>query len=149
MISPEILRRYPYFTAGGEEVIEELAVHSKEVTFSPKEYIFREGDPADTIYIITKGEVDIILELGDGTEREVDSVVAGDLLGWSAFLRSPTYRASALVVRPTSAIAIDGKRLIGLCAENHEFGYRIMCELIRALAHRLENTWVQLASCGD
>ncbi len=149
MISPEILRRYSYFAGADDEILSQLAVHSQECNFSPGEYLFKEGEQAEKLYIITRGEVAISLQLGDGTIHEVDVMVAGDIVGWSALLQPSNYRAHAIANRQTQAIAIDAKRLMGFCRENHEFGYHIMCELIRSLGQRLSHAWIQLAAAYE
>ena len=149
MISPEVLRRYSYFAGADDEILSELAVHSQEQNFSPGQYLFKEGEPAEKIYIIIKGEVAISLQLGDGSIQEVDVMVAGDIVGWSALLQPSNYKAHAIANRQTQAIALDAKRLIGFCRENHEFGYQIMCELIRSLGHRLSHAWIQLAAAHE
>ena len=64
MIS-EVLRRYPYF-AINEETLKAVAMMAEERVVAPGIEIFREGDPAGTLNLITKGEVDIQYILGNG-----------------------------------------------------------------------------------
>ena len=89
MISPEILRRYTYFAGISEEGLKQIAMIADEQAIPANTRIFNEGDPASHMLIIAQGEINIEFQLGNGELRIVDTMVEGDLLGWSA-LSSPT-----------------------------------------------------------
>ena len=69
MISPEQLRRYPYFADVSEESLKKVAMFSTEEEAPAGKVIFFEGDKADALYILTDGEVDIDYTLGSGEKR--------------------------------------------------------------------------------
>ena len=117
MISPERLRAYPYFAGANEESLRELAMASEELTFQEGQVLFREDQTAEHLYILIRGEVDIQYELNTGEHRTVDTVVAGDVLVWSALVRP--YRTTALAIarRMSEVIAIDSY-VIGTIAKN-------------------------------
>jgi hypothetical protein len=46
MISPETLRRYPYFAGIGSESLRELAMMAEEKRIAADAVLFRAGDPA-------------------------------------------------------------------------------------------------------
>lgn len=146
MISPEVLRRYPYFSGAGEETLKELAMSSEEMTFGAGDVLFREGEPADHLYILTKGEVDIQYGLNTGEHRTADTLVAGDILAWSALVRP--YRVTALGVarRAGQVISVDARKLRELCDRDRELGFSLMNEVARTASHRLEGARIQLAT---
>ena len=94
MISPEVLRRYPYFAGINEESIKQLAMIAEEKVVPANTVMFREGDPATHLSVILKGEVNIQYYLGNGELRTVDTLVDGDLLMWSALVEP--YKTTAL-----------------------------------------------------
>jgi len=145
MISPELLRRYPYFAGIDEESLKQLAMIAEEKTVPVNTVMFREGDPASHLSIIVKGEVNIQYILGDGELRTVDTLVDGDLLLWSALVEP--YKATALgtTTRETHLARIDAAKLRLLCEQEPILGYRLMTQVAKLLAHRLEGARVQLA----
>ena len=148
MISPEVLRAYPYFAGAGEESLRELAMATEELSFQEGQVLFREGQTAERLYILIRGEVDIQYELNTGEHRTVDTVVAGDVLIWSALVRP--YRTTGLGIarRTSEVIAVDARKLRELCEGDRELGFSLMTEIARATSHRLEGARVQLATRG-
>lgn len=146
MISPEVLRRYPYFATINEETLKAVAMMAEERVVAPGIEIFREGDPAGTLNLITKGEVDIQYILGNGEHRTVDTLVDGDLLGWSALVEPHKYTANAIARKETHFVAIDGEKLRTLCTTDPQLGYRLLTQIAKLLAHRLDGARVQLAT---
>lgn len=102
--------------------------------------------PATSLYIITKGEVDIQYVLGNGEHRTVDTLVDGDLLCWSALVEPYKTTANGIARKETHLVAISGDRLRALCVADPALGYRLLTQIARLLAHRLEGARVQLAT---
>ena len=145
MISPEVLRRYPYFAGLNEDSLRQLAMIAEEKTVPANTVMFREGDPASHLSVILKGEVNIQYVLGDGEFRTVDTLVEGDLLMWSALVEP--YKATAIgtTTKETRLARIDSIKLRALCEKEPIIGYRLMTQAAKLLAHRLEGARVQLA----
>ena len=146
MISPELLRRYPYFTDVSGESLRQVAMISSEKLAPTGTVIFREGDKADALYIIEEGEVDIDYTLGSGERRTVDTAVAGELLMWSALVKPHRSTAVATAHHDAKLIAIDGDGLRELCEQDHGLGYRMQLCITKLLAGRLEGTRVQVVT---
>ncbi len=145
MISPEILRRYPYFADVSEESLKQLAMIAEEKTIPANTVVFNEGDPAEYLSVILQGEVNIQYRLGTGELRTVDTLVAGDLLGWSALIEPYRYTAIATTTKPTQVARLDGPQLRKLCEGDPLLGYKLTSQIAKLLAHRLEGARVQLA----
>lgn len=79
---------------------EERPTH--DVTFAAGESIFEQGDPADLVYVIKSGEVDVVRMLADGGEEPLTNLGAdqyfGELGPFLGFPRSATVRATTDVV---------------------------------------------------
>ncbi len=146
MISPEVLRRYPYFASIDDESLKAVAVIADEKSISAGTRIFHEADPADTLNIVVQGEVEIQYILGSGEHRTVDTLVEGDILGWSALIEPYKYTAVGTAKRDTRLVAIDAPKLRDLCDKDTQLGYRLAIQIAKLLAHRLEGARVQLAA---
>lgn len=146
MISPEILRRYPYFAAAREDSLRELAMLSDEVTRASGTILYREGDKADRLYLLTEGEVDIQYTLGSGELRTVDTIVPGELLMWSALVEP--YKSTAVVTtrQACKLIALDAVKLRALCGKDPQLANHMLLHLTKLLATRLEGARIQLAT---
>jgi len=145
MISPETLRRYPHFAGISDESIKQLAMIAEEQAVSADTVMFREGDPADHVAVILKGEVNIQYTLGNGELRTVDTLVDGDLLMWSALVEPYKATAQATTTKETHLAKIKAAKLRTLCEEDPMLGYRLMTQVAKMLANRLEGARVQLA----
>lgn len=146
MISLEILRRYPYFAGVREESLKRLAMIADERSVPAGTVMFRDGDPADYLYIVVGGEVDIQYLLGNDELRTVDTLVAGDLLCWSALVEP--YKATAIGTTKTKTdlVRFGAAKLRTLCDEDPLLGYRLSNQVAKLLAHRLEGARIQLAA---
>jgi CRP/FNR family cyclic AMP-dependent transcriptional regulator len=146
MISPEILRRYPYFAAAQDEGLRALAMICEEVTVAAGTVMYREGDKADKLYILVEGEVDIQYTLGSGELRTVDTIVPGELMMWSALVEP--YKSTAVVTARQNSrlMALDSEKLRAYCAKDHKVANDVLLHLTKMLATRLEGARIQLAT---
>ncbi len=146
MISPELLRRYPYFANAQDETLRELAMISEEQSVAAGSVMYHEGDRTETLYILADGEIDIQYTLGSGELRTVDTLVPGELIMWSSLVEP--FRSTAVVTarQDSQLIAIDAQRLRDACREDHQLAYHLLMSLTQLLATRLEGARVQLAT---
>ena len=116
------------------------------VNFAPGQLIFQEGDLANRFYLIESGRV--VLEAnGPGAERIViDSIGAGDLLGWSWIFPPHVWHFSARAVKPTVAIFFYGTILREYCERNHSLGYELFKRMSAVMVKRLQATREKMAS---
>jgi len=146
MISTELLRRHSYFSGAGEETLKKLAMIGEERSYHPGEVIFEEGDAANLLGVLTRGEVDLQTRLGSGEAKTVDTLVGGDLMCWSALVKPFRTHLSGVARRETTVIVIDARKLRDLIAEDPAFGLVLMTGVSVALSHRLEGAQAQLAA---
>jgi hypothetical protein len=59
MISPELLRRYPFFGLLTDAQLKAIAMIAQEENISSGTQIFKEGNKADTFYLLLQGSVDL------------------------------------------------------------------------------------------
>ena len=123
MISPEILRRYPYFAGVDDESLRQLAMIAEEKSASPPAPNCSAMGTRPSAWVILSGEVNIQYLLGSGELRTVDTLVGGDLLGWSALVEP--YKYTGLARPPGTDLGrIDAGKLRDLCNRDALLGYR-------------------------
>jgi CRP-like cAMP-binding protein len=89
MISPEQLRRFPFFGGLTAGELSGIAMIAEEVRFPDGAIIFRDGEVATKLYVLVSGAIDLVyhIERNDGVEISfVGSLAAGEPFGVSAFV---------------------------------------------------------------
>jgi CRP/FNR family transcriptional regulator len=79
-------------------------VEGRELHFPPRAIIFREGDPATSLFQVGEGTVMLYQLLPDGRRQVVEFLQAGDVFGFSA---APVRGCSAEALVATSCTAFD------------------------------------------
>ena len=149
MISPEQLRRYPFFGGLIAEELASIAMIAEEVSFPDGAVIFRDGDLGDEALRVDTRRSGLVyhIERTDGIETSfVGSIVAGEPFAISAVLEPYRLTASAVADGPVQAIAIDAAGLRALCELSCHMGYTVMRQVARALAERLGFALIELAA---
>jgi CRP-like cAMP-binding protein len=158
MISPETLRRYPYFAGIDEESLRSVAVLGEENDFKKDEVIFtesgeflasdriyQEGEKAKHLMLITEGEIDIALTFSADNQVIVGTLVAGDLMAISSLLPPYHLTSTAIARSDGKMICIEAEGLRKLMDEDADLGYHMMAGAAKALRDRLQNTRVELS----
>jgi CRP-like cAMP-binding protein len=139
-----VLRNLHLLEEFPDELLTQLATVSRVEEFSTGAVIFRQGDAAQTIYVVRDGTVSLeICASGVGCRR-ILTVGPGELLGWSPILKQKQLTATARALSTTSVVACDGPQLLAMCEQNSRWGYEFMKRAALALAQRLSATRLQL-----
>ena len=139
-----ILAKHPFFS-GWEPRYLQLAVGcASNVRFNAGEFVFQEGEEANTFYLIREGRVALEVVFPGRGAVTIETLEGGELLGWSWLIPPYRWRFDARAVKMTRAIALDGKCLRGKCEEDHELGYKLVKEGASSLGQRLDATRMRL-----
>ena len=102
-----------------------LAECAREERYAAGTTIFNEDDPADAVFLLLDGEVEVVNSLPGQPPVVFERLGAGDMLGW-AWLVPPFRRLSdALARTDVKAVALDAPRVRELCNAHPEMGYRL------------------------
>ncbi|MEI6387619.1 MAG: cyclic nucleotide-binding domain-containing protein [Spirochaetota bacterium] len=98
--------------------------------------IFKEGGAGDLMFILIDGEIEIRKKVGK-SETVLKSVSeANDIFGEMALIDGRSRSASAIAVRKSKYIAIDGSTFENLILTNGKFALKI----IKVLSDRIRNS---------
>jgi CRP-like cAMP-binding protein len=139
----QALRRHPFTSDLTPFQIANVARIAEEVVFPRNHVIFRERDSAALFYLLLSGRVAIEVAQ-NGTSLPIQTLHAGDELGWSAVLESQQKVFQARTLEPVRALAIRGPELRQLLCQDYPLGYNIMKKLLQAATERLQGTQLQL-----
>jgi len=97
--------------------------------------IYPEGTPADSLYVVLSGEVELSLR---GNALEVEKT--GGLIGEMALLESATRSATATALTDVELARLDRDQLAGFMNESTEFSLQVMTVLANRL--RVVNEYI-------
>lgn len=141
-----VLRRCEVFVGLDDSDLKKIAALPswRRNTYSEGESIFRENVVARDFYILEEGEVRLVIGVyKEGvkgvTQVPVDTITKGDVFGWSSLVTPHSLTLSAICVKPSSVLAVDGVELSAFMDNNHSLGYETMKGLVRVIGARLRD----------
>jgi CRP/FNR family transcriptional regulator, cyclic AMP receptor protein len=128
--------------------LELVANICQETSYQKGDMIFKENTSSKELYVITQGEVDIVVDpmlVGareDGNEtRTIATLRRGQSFGEVALVDEGLRSASARAAQnDTRLLIIQRDKLIMLCDMYPPLGYRLMYNLAADLAMKIRNT---------
>ena len=107
MAHEELLARTDFFADAPSSVISEVAAHGADLPLIRGDVLFREGDTADSLYLVVSGRVAIaIANPIDHRETVVALMDAGDLFGEMSMLDDGNRSAMARALEPSVVFSI-------------------------------------------
>jgi CRP-like cAMP-binding protein len=106
---------------------------------APGEYLGREGQTADSFFLIQEGHVVIDSREGDKSVS-VQTVGAGDVVGWSWILPPHRWQFDCRAVDAVKGIRFEAGWLRDQCETDYELGYHLVKHLLGVIASRLAAT---------
>jgi CRP-like cAMP-binding protein len=100
------------------------------VQLAPGDFLFREGERGDKMYVLLEGEVDIFL--GDFV---FETAGPGALLGEMALIDDSPRTANAVAKAPSKLVQIDRRRFHFLVQQTPHFATHVMKILADRLRH--------------
>jgi CRP-like cAMP-binding protein len=117
----------------------------KQKHFDVGSVMFEEGDDAGELFVLQEGKVALQMLLPKvngqtGRKITVDVVNYREVVGWSALVEPFKYPFRAICLQNVEALSLGGDRLRLLLREEPKIGYKVLNELIKAVATRLHET---------
>ena len=145
----EVLKRSDLFRELDDEHLAMVGEVGTQQVFDAGTVIYKQGSPADLIYVIEEGLVGIILDVGPLAQRQVQAAANFESFGWSAMIPPYTRTATVKAVEQTKVIVFDGRELTAFCTKHGEESFKIMQALARVIAERLRQAYIQLLGVTD
>src|ERR1700726_2324392 len=108
MIEQSELLRIPAFANLPDDQIAWFISQSEEMRFKAGETYFRQSDPADAMFVVLEGQLQLRGELGG--ETAVFAVQPGDVTGTLPFSRMKQFTVSARAVTDVRALRFPASR---------------------------------------
>ena len=102
----DLLKEVPLFTLLDDHERAELAAQLDVVHFSAGEIVFNYGDPGESIYVISAGEVETFMKNDTGERVVIEVASRGDFFGELSMLDQGTRSVSVLATQETDALKL-------------------------------------------
>ena len=152
MISPELLRRFPFFSFMEDAQLKAVAMIAEELTYEKDEVIVEAGKPADHFFFLIEGDVgyySVATSEHDPYYKKeyfIAGINPGEIFGISALIEPYIFTATMKAEKVSHVIEIKAPALRALC----EVDIKLSCGLHKAVAmaamERLQFTRVQLVA---
>jgi CRP/FNR family transcriptional regulator, cyclic AMP receptor protein len=124
--------------------LELIAGCGRNTGFEAGDYLFREGDSADTFYLVRHGRVTLETFVPGRGALTVQTVDEGDVVGWSWLFPPYRWHFDARALDTVRLVAFDGACLRRKCDEDHSLGYELLGRFSPVMLERLQATRMQL-----
>jgi CRP/FNR family transcriptional regulator, cyclic AMP receptor protein len=138
---PDIERRlaaHPFLTGMSPHHLELLALCAMPTEFDAGQIIFLEGDPANGFYLIETGKVVLEGKTSSGEPVVIDTVSAGEPLGWSWIFPPYLWHFDARATEACTAICLSGIMLRQHRDEDITLSHELFKRISEVIVRRLQ-----------
>jgi CRP/FNR family transcriptional regulator, cyclic AMP receptor protein len=102
----------------------------QELTFRKNENIFRQGEPADSIYFVQSGRVKITVVSAAGKEAVLAMPGPHDFFGEGSLVKQSLRVSTAKTLEPSTVFRVDKRAMIRALHEQPELSEKFMTSLL-------------------
>ena len=139
MISKNDLKQMVMLAYLTDAMLDKLIPITEMNQFDAKEYVFKQGEPAERLYFLVKGKILLEYRISSDIAVSLSSVKPGYSFGWSALLDDEGYTTDALSTEPCQTLSFRSAKLKSLFDTDHSMGFIIEQRLLRVIKKRYDN----------
>jgi len=152
MISPELLRRFPFFNFMDEAQLKAVAMIAEELTYEKDELIVEAGKPADHFFFLIDGSVAYFYHVTSehdpyyNKDHFISDINPGEIFGISALIEPYIFTATMRTDKVSRIIQINASALRALCEVDLKLSVGLNRAVAKAAMERLQHTRAQLVA---
>jgi CRP/FNR family cyclic AMP-dependent transcriptional regulator len=139
-----LLGEVPLFEGLSADELELLGGCASNVHFHEGELLFRQGEPADTFYVVRHGTVALETFVPQLGGVNIQTVETGGVVGWSWLFEPYRWHLDARALTTVRATAFDAACLRQKCDDDPALGYDLMKRFAQVVIERLQWTRLRL-----
>ncbi len=128
------------FSGVSDKGLRLVAEISRQARFNVGQYVFREGEPGDALYLITAGKVRISRDVAGMGEEALAILGEGDAFGEMSLIDESPRSADARVHESCELLVIKKEALEDLLFLEKDLAYELLWNFVRILSRRLRET---------
>ena len=138
MVSPGELKACSFFHDFPDSYLVRVTNICREESFHSEDYIFREGEEAQKLYILLVGSVALQIQLKKYHHVVISTMEEkGELFGWSALVEPKRYSGSVKCLEQSRVLSIRGEELEKLFQDDPPLGLHFMKKIASLIDQRL------------
>jgi CRP-like cAMP-binding protein len=145
----EVIRNISLFEGLAPSEIEGVLRVCERAQFEPGASLMRQGQPADSAFILESGSVDVVTRLPGGGEAGVATLGPGSVIGEMALLDSGQRSATVLAREPVGGYFLEREGFHMLLAQRNRAAFTIQSRITRTLGAPFRQRWVSASSAGS
>ena len=146
-VTPEILKGMNLFEFLKLEELKDIAALARIEEFSSGDFIFKEGDKAEKIYLVLEGRVTVEIEIGPNKRVAVYTETKGKMFGYHSLVKPHSFSTYARCLDKVKLVTIRADELIEkVFKADCRRGYLVMNKLAEIIGMKLKETRMQLLS---
>lgn len=153
MKAPEtLIASHPFWEGLTVRCFPELAEASTRTLYEADRVIFREGNPADGLFLICTGRVALETAVPGQGYATIQTVGPGEVVGFSWLYPPYRWQFGARTLEASELIRLDGGKVRQLMEDDPVFGREMAMRVGQIILQRLQATRLQLMDfygCGD
>jgi CRP/FNR family cyclic AMP-dependent transcriptional regulator len=146
MISPEVLRRYPFFGSFNESELVNLATIAEELQLEKRQVLFEQGKKADALYFLLSGGIDLSYTITEKKEVPVSDINVGEPFGISTIIEPHILTSTARSSGESRVLRFNKEDLQRLMTDDPQLELLLLRQLAKTAIQRLNAVRTQLAS---
>ncbi|OLT18332.1 Crp/Fnr family transcriptional regulator [Serinicoccus sp. CUA-874] len=131
-----VVMKAPLFAALDGATADQLMESMSPRRLARGDVVFHEGDPGDSLYVITRGKVKLSKAASDGRESLLSVLGPGEMFGELSLFDPGPRLTTAYVVSDTEFISLGNDALRSFLEQHPE----VAMQMLAGLAHRLRKT---------
>lgn len=131
----EFLHQIQLFSGLDNYALERLVAMSTELTLKPGDYLIREGEMGDSMFVIVEGDLQVLKKVGDSSVV-IAKRYPGEVIGEMAVLDQAPRTASVVALTPSRLLQIDQETFTALL----DWSPTAARAVLRTFAARIRNT---------
>ncbi|MEW6092748.1 MAG: Crp/Fnr family transcriptional regulator [Chloroflexota bacterium] len=152
MVSPELLRRFPFFGFLTSQQYNAVAMIAHEIAFEKDTTILEHDQPAEALYLVLEGSTGLYYVVTSKNDPDyyaeyyISDFDPGEIFGISALVEPYIYTGTIKASTTCRVLKIDAASLRALCDIDAKLAFGMMREVARSAMQRLEDTRALLVS---
>jgi uncharacterized membrane protein len=128
---PEVLRSVPLFALLDDDETAVLASQVEVKTFSPRERIYKIGEPSTQAYVMISGRVQVTTVDEDQQEVVVDEPAKGEFFGFASMLEQTPHQTTAMALDEVICLEVSRDDIATLLQRKPHAGMDLLTTLGR------------------
>ena len=152
MISPELLRRYPFFGHLSQAQLASMAMIGEEINLIDDQVVLEEGKPAQALYFLLEGGIDLYYTVKEDARQKdckeilVCQINVGEPFGISTLIEPNVLTASVRSNGTSQVLQFNREALKAAMKADPALELALVREMAKAAIQRLDATRVLLAA---